>query len=156
MRPSPRSTRRSTAPRKSARPADRRSAGEGRAVAPGPSVHQEGLHSTGEGDEDAMSLLGRVVAGGLAVVVVVALAWLVAGPARGAREDIGAQRTLVARQLATIRSQLALQQQQLDLQKQQLAVARRTGRQVEEILALTRATHTVAVRQLTLSRMLTD
>src|SRR4051812_27663178 len=82
----------------------------------------------------------KLVAGALALVVLVAAGYLVFGPARGAREDINDQKHIVAAQLTTLRTQLELQRQQLDVARRQLAVSEQTRDIVKDTL-----THTVAI-----------
>jgi hypothetical protein len=105
----------------------------------------------------------RVIAAGLGLVLLIGLGVLVFGPARGAREDIGAQRRLVAGQLATVRAQLdtmqrqfALQQRQLAIARQQLAVSRHVSGRVDQLYTLARRTAKDADTQLSLSRTLLD
>jgi hypothetical protein len=108
-----------------------------------------------------MSRADRVVAAGLAIVVLAGLLALVFGPARGARADIATQKKLITSQLAVMRTQLDLQRQQLQLAQQQLALAKQTrdlASQTRDIAAQTlvvaRSTKGDVDLQLTISRAL--
>jgi hypothetical protein len=117
----------------------------------------------------------RAIAAGLGLVLLVGLGVIVFGPARGAREDIGAQRRLVAAQLQTVQAQLQTVQEQLDLQQRQYrlarhqlrvaqqtrdiawdtrAIARDTGERVDQLFALTQHVAQDADQQLSISRLL--
>jgi hypothetical protein len=88
-----------------------------------------------------MSRIERAIAFGLVVVVIVGAAVLVFGPARGMREDIGAQRDLVAAQLGTVRAQLRLQHHQLHIAREQLDLAQRQLHVAEDTRSIARRTY---------------
>src|SRR3954453_3668600 len=94
----------------------------------------------------------KLVAGALALVVLVAAGYLLFGPARGAREDINDQKHIVAGQLAVLRTQLELQRQQLDIARQQLKVAEDTRHIADETLQSTKALEQIAAETRDLAR----
>lgn len=101
----------------------------------------------------------RVIGSLIATVVLLGLLVLLLGPARGLRNDIGAQRELIAAQLATLEAQLEVVTLQLDetrstrqLTAQNLEEVTRTRMLTEEGLAEARRTREVAEQTLAQAR----
>jgi hypothetical protein len=92
-----------------------------------------------------MSRISRLIAGGLAVVVIAGAAVLIFGPARGLRDDIAAQRRLITKQVAIASRQLRLQRAQLRTARHTQALARRQ-------LRVATSTRAVALRTLVIAR----
>lgn len=92
--------------------------------------------------------------GGIAVALIV-LALLTAGPLRGLRSDIAAQkvdvdaqRAIVGTQLETLRTQLEVTRRQLDIATEQLELARKQGRLTETLVGMQRELLQIARRTL--------
>jgi hypothetical protein len=89
-------------------------------------------------EESPVTRPARAIAGLLVVVLCVAVLALVAGPARGLRHDISAQRGLLVQQVAETRTLIELQRQQLAVSLQLRDTAARTDRRTAQLLELTR------------------
>ena len=101
----------------------------------------------------------RLIGSLIATVVVIGLLVLLFGPARGLRNDIAAQRQLIAAQLTTLESQLQVVTLQLDearstreLTEQNLAEVTRTRQLTEQGLAEARRTRELAEQTLEQAR----
>ena len=97
----------------------------------------------------------RLIGAAIATVLVLALLVLLFGPARGLRNDIGAQRELIAAQLATLQAQLDVVTLQLEetrttreLAEQNFTEVTRTRQLTEEGLAEAQRTREVAEQTL--------
>jgi hypothetical protein len=99
-----------------------------------------------------MTRPARVVAAGLAIVLVAGLVALICGPARGARGDIATQKKLIAAQLAAVREQLEIQRQQLALAREQRAIAQQTLDVARQTLGVATQTRDLAAQTLTVAR----
>jgi hypothetical protein len=98
-----------------------------------------------------MSRLERVIAWALVGIVTVCSVMVLAGPARGARADIAAQRDIVKAQLETVPRQLELQQRQYELAQRQLQVAESTLQVAQDTDARTARLERIAEQLLALA-----
>lgn len=88
-------------------------------------------------------------------IAVIALALLAAGPLRGVRADIAAQkvdvdaqRAIVGKQLEALRTQLEITRRQLDIATEQLELARKQGRLTVDLVGMQRELLQIARRTL--------